>query len=224
MYISASVRAWWVCVPFPLSVSVLVPMTISKVSGSVLEGKMFPVERDWKSFWKQYISQIATLLCCQSASVFNCTTAKSAASHTPNHISRYAPMKSDTRRLDVCLWWGKPMFVWMELTPLWMGHGYVVVCLLPGDLSSLYWNSKKDILTASTDTMHTVIAYISPVWDIIVAVWWRCLWQPCFDRLEWHWQCVLTHSPWADGHRRADRATEGEGERERERKRESNQG
>lgn len=32
--------------PFPLSVSVLVPMTISKVSGSVLEGKMFPVERD----------------------------------------------------------------------------------------------------------------------------------------------------------------------------------
>lgn len=62
--------------------------------------------------------------------------------------------------------------------------------------------------------MHTVIAYISPVWDIIVAVcqWW--LQQPCFDSLEWHWQCVLTHRPRADGHRQTDRVTQGKRKRE----------
>lgn len=51
------------------------------------------------------------------------------------HTQSHPPLHSyeDTQRLDVCLWWERPMLLWMELTPPWMGHGYVVVCLLLGD-------------------------------------------------------------------------------------------
>lgn len=42
-----------------------------------------------------------------------------------------------------------------------LGQGYVVARLPPVDFKSLYGNSKKDILTASADTLHTVIANIS---------------------------------------------------------------
>ncbi len=67
--------------------------------------------------------------------------------------------------------------------------------------------------------MHTVIAYISPVWDIIGAVRRRWLQQPGFDSLEWHWQCVLTHRLRADGHGQTDRATEGERKKKKGRER-----
>lgn len=96
----------------------------------------------------------------------------SAASHTPNHIGCYIPMKITEGLMYVFDRKGHCQCEWSwHLSE--KGQGNVVVCLLPGDL---YWNRKKDILTGTSDTMHTGIAYISTDWDIIVAVRRRWLW------------------------------------------------
>lgn len=53
------------------------------------------------------------------------------SSNTQSHLLlQYTAMR---KTLDVCLWYEGPVFVWMDLTPEQMGHGYVVVCLLLGD-------------------------------------------------------------------------------------------
>lgn len=89
---SASVHAWWACVSYLLSASVLVTATISKGLWLILHfpagcdwrrGRCSSYKKGWKSFWQQNISQIATLLRCQSAtSVF---TAQQQSLLPPTH-------------------------------------------------------------------------------------------------------------------------------------------
>lgn len=55
-----------------------------------------PCRRRLRSFWKQYISHIATLLGCQSAGVFTSTT------HTTNCVSCYMHLKIEDGLMYVC--------------------------------------------------------------------------------------------------------------------------
>lgn len=137
---SASVHAWWACVSYLLSASVLVPV-FQKVSGLFFisqrgvtgGGEDVPLLKRGGSLPGSRIS--LRLPHCFAVNQPPVSLLHDSKVCCLPHTQSHPPLHSyeDPQRLDVWLWWERPMLLWMELTPPWMGHGYVVVCLLPGD-------------------------------------------------------------------------------------------